>query len=201
MAAPSGNQYWKLRDKHGRDKVFSSPEEMAHAFEEYIEFTKNRTDFNKVRVKKNVIKPQNEDCDLLSQDEIEVITKTVGVEEHTVEESPVPLSVGGFCLHVGASSAFLKNFVLRINDEKEGLDPNDDKEKVEEIEDFLAVIEVIKEVCLYDQLNGAMTGAYKENIVARINNITDGLDNNIVTKNKRVRRFFDPEGQEMGDFE
>lgn len=26
MAAPAGNQFWKLRSKHGRDAIFSSPE-------------------------------------------------------------------------------------------------------------------------------------------------------------------------------
>lgn len=26
MGAPKGNQFWKLRSKHGRDKLFSSPE-------------------------------------------------------------------------------------------------------------------------------------------------------------------------------
>lgn len=26
MAAPRGNQFWKLRSKHGRDKIFSSPD-------------------------------------------------------------------------------------------------------------------------------------------------------------------------------
>lgn len=26
MSAPEGNQFWKLRTKHGRDKIFASPE-------------------------------------------------------------------------------------------------------------------------------------------------------------------------------
>lgn len=26
MAAPAGNQFWKLRSKHGRDKLFATPE-------------------------------------------------------------------------------------------------------------------------------------------------------------------------------
>lgn len=37
MAAPKGNQFWKLRSKHGRDKIFSSPdilwEEACNYFE------------------------------------------------------------------------------------------------------------------------------------------------------------------------
>lgn len=33
-----GNQYWKLRSKHGRDKIFSSPEMVIEALNEYLEF-------------------------------------------------------------------------------------------------------------------------------------------------------------------
>lgn len=38
MAAPKGNQFWKLRSKHGRDKLFASPELMWQAACEYFEW-------------------------------------------------------------------------------------------------------------------------------------------------------------------
>lgn len=38
MAAPKGNQFWKLRSKHGRDKLFTSPELMWNAACEYFEW-------------------------------------------------------------------------------------------------------------------------------------------------------------------
>lgn len=38
MAAPIGNQFWKLRSKHGRDKLFASPELMWEAACEYFEW-------------------------------------------------------------------------------------------------------------------------------------------------------------------
>lgn len=38
MAAPSGNQFWKLRSKHGRDKLFESPEILWEAATEYFEW-------------------------------------------------------------------------------------------------------------------------------------------------------------------
>lgn len=37
MAAPEGNQFWKLRSKHGRDKLFETPELMWEAACEYFE--------------------------------------------------------------------------------------------------------------------------------------------------------------------
>lgn len=38
MAAPKGNEFWKLRSKHGRDKLFSTPELMWEAACEYFDW-------------------------------------------------------------------------------------------------------------------------------------------------------------------
>lgn len=38
MAAPKGNQFWKLRSKHGRDKLFKSTELLWEAACEYFEW-------------------------------------------------------------------------------------------------------------------------------------------------------------------
>lgn len=38
MAAPEGNQFWKLRSKHGRDKLFQSPDLLWEAACEYFEW-------------------------------------------------------------------------------------------------------------------------------------------------------------------
>lgn len=37
MAAPKGNSFWKLRSKHGRNKIFESPEMFKEAAYEYFE--------------------------------------------------------------------------------------------------------------------------------------------------------------------
>ena len=41
MAAPAGNKYWKLRSKHGREKLFSTPQLMWDAACEYFEWCEN----------------------------------------------------------------------------------------------------------------------------------------------------------------
>lgn len=38
MGAPKGNQFWLLRSKHGRDKIFSSPESLWKAACEYFKW-------------------------------------------------------------------------------------------------------------------------------------------------------------------
>lgn len=38
MGAPAGNQFWKLRSKHGRDKLFATPDLLWEAACEYFEW-------------------------------------------------------------------------------------------------------------------------------------------------------------------
>ena len=38
MGAPIGNQFWKQRYKHGRDKIFESPVSLEMAAEEYFDW-------------------------------------------------------------------------------------------------------------------------------------------------------------------
>jgi hypothetical protein len=38
MAAPKGNQFWKIRTKHGRDKLFASADTLWNACEEYFKW-------------------------------------------------------------------------------------------------------------------------------------------------------------------
>jgi hypothetical protein len=38
MAAPKGNEFWKQRYKHGRDKIFENPELLDEAANEYFQW-------------------------------------------------------------------------------------------------------------------------------------------------------------------
>lgn len=38
MAAPKGNQFWRIRAKHGRDKIFSTPAQLWDAACEYFDW-------------------------------------------------------------------------------------------------------------------------------------------------------------------
>lgn len=51
MGAPKGNSFWKLRSKHGRDKIFSSPEMFLEAAYEYFEQC-DKNPWNKMEVVK-----------------------------------------------------------------------------------------------------------------------------------------------------
>lgn len=38
MAAPAGNQFWKARSSHGRNPIFSSPDQLWESCQEYFEW-------------------------------------------------------------------------------------------------------------------------------------------------------------------
>jgi hypothetical protein len=41
MAAPNGNQFWKVRSSHGRSPVFKSPDELWNGCEEYFQWVED----------------------------------------------------------------------------------------------------------------------------------------------------------------
>jgi hypothetical protein len=86
--------------------------------------------------------------------------------------TPVPLtkrpfSILGFCCAIGVGEPWYRRFRA---------DHQDDKE-------FSAVFEYVESVCKMDQLDGAMVGSYKENLVARLHGLHDRID---VTANNQL---------------
>ncbi len=86
MGAPKGNQFWKLRAKHGRDKLFSSPELLWDAACEYFEW-----------------------CDNHPWIKEEEHLKVAGLE---MKSTPIqrPYTITGFCLYCDASETWWRDF-------------------------------------------------------------------------------------------
>lgn len=92
MVAPKGNQFWKLRSKHGRDKLFESPDLLWEAACEYFQWC----------VENPWMKTE---------------TKTKGTDkdgnpkiETTQTPTERPFTVQGFCHYVEASVGWWKEF-------------------------------------------------------------------------------------------
>lgn len=97
MAFEKGNQWWRLRAKHGRDKLFASPELLWDAACEYFQYC----DENPwVKSKKS------------SFDKGEF-------SGETTEETPTqrPYSRSGFFLYTGCSDTWLKEFKKTATDD------------------------------------------------------------------------------------
>lgn len=86
MSAPKGNQFWKLRSKHGADKLFASPELLWEAACEYFQWCDEN--------------PHLETKAFAFQGEITnaLIPK---VRAYTM---------GGLCLYLGCSESYFRTF-------------------------------------------------------------------------------------------
>lgn len=84
MGAPAGNQFWKLRSKHGRDKIFATPEIMWEAATEYFAW-----------------------CD--DNPLIEIDFK--GKDAKRVEMPKMrAYTIHGLCIYLGVSTGYFKEF-------------------------------------------------------------------------------------------
>ncbi len=77
MGAPKGNQFWKARAKHGRDKIFSSPEMLWGACLEYFQWV--------------------EDNPLIE----EKVFHASGIVTRADVSNMRPMTIGGLCLFLG----------------------------------------------------------------------------------------------------
>lgn len=84
MAAPIGNQFWKLRSKHGVDALFTDPKKLWEAAVEYFEATDKRK-----WVKK----------DWVGKDAIEV-----------ERETDTPYTITGLCIYLGCEVSWWRSF-------------------------------------------------------------------------------------------
>ena len=86
MAAPRGNQFWKLRNKHGREKLFSSPELLWEAACEYFQW-----------------------CDTHPLKEEKVFHHQGKIVKHNSNKLRA-YTLTGLCLYLDCSTQYFRNF-------------------------------------------------------------------------------------------
>lgn len=82
MSAPLGNQFWKLRSKHGRDKIFTDPQILWEAACEYFEATDKRKWTKKDWVGKDAMEVERENETPYTKSGIALF---IGCEWRTIE--------------------------------------------------------------------------------------------------------------------
>ncbi|MDM1548599.1 DNA packaging protein [Empedobacter falsenii] len=137
MAAPKGNQFWKLRSKHGRDKLFESPELLWESACEYFEWCDENPLYEEVieKVKVNGI------GDVLKREQLPKMR---------------PYTMQGLCLYLDCNTVYFNHF-------EESLKSKDNKED----KGFSKVITRIRETIYQQKFEGASVGFFNANIIAR----------------------------------
>lgn len=90
MGAPKGNQFWKLRSKHGRDKLFDSPELLWDAACEYFQW-----------------------CEDNPWEKTETTEKPNGIDVKTTPTAR-PFTMQGLCLYLDCNTKYFNNFKKQL---------------------------------------------------------------------------------------
>lgn len=107
MPAPRGNTFWKLRNKHGRDKLFASPEMLWEAACEYFEW-----------------------CDKNPLKEQKLFAFQGDISMDTVDHMRA-YTMAGLCFYLGCSESYFREFKSsRANDNEDFMTVIDDIEKI-----------------------------------------------------------------------
>lgn len=143
MAAPEGNQFWKLRSKHGRDRLFETPDLLWEACCEYFE-----------------------SCESNPLYKSEAKTINVGDFQSKVTIVNLPLmrafTLEGLCGFLDCNTHYFSQFEKSI----EGKDDETSK-------GFSSVITRVRDVIYNQKFSGAAAGLLNANIIARDLGLTD----------------------------
>ena len=87
MAAPKGNEFWKKRSKHGRDKIFASPEILMEEAEKYFKWCEENPLYE---------------------------TKAFNTKDNGIVQESVPkmraFTLMGLCLFLGCDESYFRSF-------------------------------------------------------------------------------------------
>lgn len=95
MAAPMGNEFWKLRSKHGREKLFSTPDLLKEAAEEYFEWVESNPLYES--------KVFNYQGDIVKAELPKMRAMTLS----------------GLCMYLGCNEAYFRNFKNQEREDKQ----------------------------------------------------------------------------------
>jgi hypothetical protein len=152
MAAPAGNQFWKLRSKHGRDKIFASSEELWAAACEYFNWVDGHPWWKNEQLKKPY-----EEVDIETGSRRMVTTIKIATAR--------PYTIQGLCLYLCCNTKYLNDF-------EDGLKGKED----EVSKAFSEIVTRIRETIYMQKFEGAAVGAFNSNIIARELGLSDKKD-------------------------
>jgi hypothetical protein len=140
--APQGNQFWKNRSKHGRNRLFSSPKLLWAAACEYFQWCVDNP-LMEVEQAKSSQKVYKDD------------TGKMVVPPAIIELPKMrPFTLIGLCHYLGCNSAWIRGF-------KSDLKENEDDKA------FLDVITRIEETIYEQKFAGAAAGFFNASIMGR----------------------------------
>jgi DNA-packaging protein gp3 len=152
MGAPKGNEFWKLRSKHGRDSLFQTPELMWEAACEYFQWCVDNPLMESQVVRSCVKAEKDKD----------------GNPVYVPDLVEVPhmraFTIHGLCLYLDANTLYFRDFEEAL---KEKIATEKDEEKLKVHKEFSLVISRVREIIYNQKFEGAAAGFLNHHIIAR----------------------------------
>lgn len=145
--ASQGNQFWMQRSKHGRDKLFSTPQLLWEAACEYFQSITDSPDKD--------VKPA-------------VVSLGGGMGskiKYSSTKLKRPFSIWGLCRYLGCAPSYISVFKM-----------TQQKLDTQEAQDFLNIIKLIEATIMEQQFDGATIGKFNANIISRAMGLVDKTD-------------------------
>ncbi len=147
MGAPKQNKFWLLRSKHGREKLFKTPDLMWTAACEYFDWCEANPF-------------------LSTEAKVTSSGSGMGSEIETIDIPKMrPFTLQGLTLYLNCNTLYFRDF-------KEGLKGKKDKLS----KDFSLVVSTIEETIYNQKFSGAAAGFLNANIIARDLGLKDNTD-------------------------
>ena len=148
MAAPKGNKFWELRSKHGRDRLFATPDLMWEAACEYFQWCEDNPFYESEQKKGNTnLKIETK----LSKKAIESLTDNI-----VLLPKMRPYTLHGLCRYLDCNTLYFDQFEKSLANKENQLS-----------KDFSLVITRIRETIYEQKFSGAASGFLNPNIIAR----------------------------------
>lgn len=144
-----GNQFWKLRTVHGREKIFGG--DGSTLWEEACKYF--------------------DWCDRHAWNKVELVKYQGNYEEAEVPLGR-PYSMDGLTVFLGVSPSYFRSAKANLIAKREANRISDDEVLL------LETIERIEVTVRTQQLEGAYVGVFNPGIVARVNGIADNINQN-----------------------
>lgn len=154
-AAPVGNQFWKLRSKHGRDKLFETPELLLQACEEYFNWV-DAHPWYKVEQLKKAYQEDAIDKQGKATKRWVTVTKVPTARPYTIE---------GLCRYLRCNTLWFRQFEASLKGKDDELS-----------KDFSSVCSHVREVIYQQKFEGAAVGAFSPSIIQRDLGLRDNQD-------------------------
>lgn len=144
----TGNKFWQLRSKHGRDKIFNDATVLTEEAFKYFDW-----------------------CDRHPWEKTELV-KYQGYASEAEIPLGRPYSMDGLTYFLGVSGAYFRAAKVNLKNKIES------KKATPEEENLLEAIYLIEQVVRTQNIEGAAVGVFSANLVARIHNIAENVNNN-----------------------